>query len=151
MMRTLITYFSKTGRTKKAAEQIAEIINCEELYEIKTEKVYPKNYFMTLIAARREFSNNEQPALISEPIKNFDEYERILIGFPVWFWTCPMAILSFLKTYDFSGKSIYPFCTSGSTGCERAKITIEKNCAGKVFDGIKANKIDREKILDWLK
>ncbi len=148
-MKTLIVYFSKSGRTKKIAEGIAEISG-GDLHEIKTEKEYPKNYFMTLIASKREFSNQECPSLIDNTIKDFESYERILIGFPIWFGTCPMAVISFLKKYDFNGKSIYPFCTSAAGGCTKAKNDIEKNCAGKVFDGLKANRVTKEKISEWL-
>ena len=94
----LIAYFSKSGRTKKIAELIASEINAP-LHEIITEKKYPKTYIMTILEARKEFKNNEKPALTSE-IKNFDAYNKILLGFPIWWFTCPQAIVSFLEKYN---------------------------------------------------
>ena len=151
MNDTIIIYFSKSGRTKKIAEQISHEINAP-LHEITTEKIYPKNYLMTILAARKEFKHNEKPALTSEPIANFDSYNKILLGFPIWWFTCPQAIISFLEKYNFSGKKIYPFCTSGGSNCEKATAKIRELCKeSQVIDGIKANNLDSAKISDWLK
>ena len=149
-MKTLVAYFSRSGRTRRAAEQIAEEVG-GTLYEIRTEKTYPKNYFAAILAARREFSAQERPALAGEPAADFESYERVLLGFPIWFGTCPMAVISFLERYDFSGKSVYPFCTSSMGSCAKAKADIERACkGGKVLDGVKANRIDKDKIVRWL-
>lgn len=148
-MKTLVVYFSRSGRTKGVAEQIAAETG-GTLYEIRTEKTYPKNYFAAILAARREFSSQERPALTGEPVADFESYERVLIGFPIWFGTCPMAVISFLERYDFNGKSVYPFCTSSMGGCAKAKADIEKACKGEVHNGIKANRIDKDKITQWL-
>lgn len=151
MSNILTVYFSKSGHTKKIAEQIAKETS-STLHEITTEKKYPANYLMTILESRREFKKNEKLVLTSEPIRNFDSYEKIIIGFPIWFWTCPMAIVSFLEQYNFDGKEIFPFCTSGGSGCSKATEKIREICKGaKVHDGIKANTIDSTKISEWLK
>ena len=90
MTNTLIAYFSKSGRTKAIAESISQELHAP-LHEIITEKKYPANYFMTILESRKEFKTTETLVLISEPIPNFGEYQRIIAGFPVWFFTCPMA------------------------------------------------------------
>ncbi|MBQ3399609.1 MAG: NAD(P)H-dependent oxidoreductase [Synergistaceae bacterium] len=151
MPKTLIVYFSKSGRTKAVAETIAGEISAP-LYEIVTEKKYPRTYVMTIIESRKEFKRNEKPALVSPKVEDFASYDRIILGFPIWFWTCPMAVVSWLEQYDFSGKEIYPFCTSGSSSCAKATEKIRELCSGaNVHDGIKANTIDSVKIQEWLK
>ena len=151
MNDTLVIYFSKSGRTQKVAEYIAGEIDAP-LHEIKTEKVYPKNYFMTILESRREFKKDERLTLTDERIENFESYKNIVIGFPIWFWTCPMAVVSFLEKYDFAGKKIYPFCTSGGSGCDKATAKLREICKGAdVRDGIKANNLDKGKISEWLK
>lgn len=151
MASTLIACFSKSGHTKRIAEIISQTINAP-VHEIITEKKYPGNYLSTILESRREFKSGERPALTSEPVKDFDSYDRIIIGFPVWFFTCPMAIVSWLERYDFAGKEIYPFCTSGGSNCIKATQKIREICKGaKVHDGIKANKIDEKIISEWLK
>ncbi|MBQ3402577.1 MAG: NAD(P)H-dependent oxidoreductase [Synergistaceae bacterium] len=151
MQDTLIAYFSKSGRTRKIAEQIANEINAP-LHEILTEKTYPRTYFMTILESRREFKRNEKPKLASPKIEELDSFRRIILGFPIWFWTCPMAVVSWLEEYDFTGKEIYPFCTSGSSSCDKATAKIRELCPGStVHDGIKANTIDGARIREWLK
>ena len=146
----LIAYFSKSGRTKKIAEFIASEINAP-LHEIITAKKYPKTYIMTILEARKEFKRNDKPTITTE-IENFDSYNKILLGFPIWWFTCPQVIISFLEKYDFSGKKIFPFCTSGGSNCEKATEKIRELCKNsQVFDGIKANSLDKSKISEWLK
>ena len=150
-MKTLVAYFSRTGRTRTVAEQIAAEVG-GTLHEIRTEKTYPKNYFAAILAARKEFASQERPALVDGPVVDFESCERVLIGFPIWFGTCPMAVVSFLERYNFGGKSVYPFCTSSVGGCARARSDIERACrGGRVFDGLKANRIGKDEISRWLR
>ena len=151
MTNTLIACFSKSGHTKAIAEYISQELHAP-IHEIITEKKYPRTYFMTILESRKEFKHNELPALVSEPVSNFADYERIILGFPVWFFTCPMAVVSWLKQYDFTGKEIFPFCTSGSSNCVKATAKIRELCLGaKVHDGIRFTKIDSALISGWLK
>ena len=151
MHKYITACFSKSGRTKKIAEYISQELNAP-LHEITTEKTYPKSYVMTILEARKEFKKDERPALTSRPIENLADYDRIIIGFPVWFWTCPMAVVSFLEQNDLTGKDIYPFCTSGGSNCDKAAAKIREICKGSnVHDGIKANSMDKSKLSEWLK
>lgn len=151
MPKTLIVCFSKSGHTKRIAEFISQTINAP-IHEITTEKKYPKSYFMTILESRREFKKDERPALTSEPVENFSSYQRIIIGFPIWFFTCPMAIVSWLEQYDFAGKEIYPFCTSGSSNCAKATEKIREVCkSANVHEGIRVKSIDENIISEWLK
>ena len=151
MSDTLIACFSKSGHTKSIAEFISHEINAP-IHDIITEKKYPRTYVMTILESRKEFKNSEYPALVSEPVPNFADYKRIILGFPVWFFTCPMAVASWLKLYDFTGKDIYPFCTSGGSNCVKATAKIRELCPGaNVHDGIRITKIDSSLVSEWLK
>ena len=151
MPKTLVAFFSKSGHTKAIAETIAREIS-SPLHEITTAKKYPSTYIMTILESRKEFKHNEKPEITSPKIEDFSSYDRVIIGFPVWFFTCPMAVVSWIEQYDFSGKEIYPFCTSGGSSCAKATAKIRELCPGAtVHDGIKANTINGEKIRDWLK
>ena len=151
MHNYLVSYFSKSGKTKKIAEYIAQELN-SQTHQIITMKKYPSSYFMTILESRKEFKRDEKPALLSRPIENLSGYDRILIGFPIWFFTCPMAIISFLEQNDFSGKEIYPFCTSGGSNCIKATEKIREICKNStVHDGLRITKIDKSIISEWIK
>ena len=151
MTNTLVACFSKSGHTKAIAEYISQELHAP-IHEIITEKKYPSNYFMTILESRKEFKRNEVLTLTSEPVPNFTDYQRIILGFPVWFATCPMAVISWLKKYDFTGKEIYPFCTSSITNCTKAAAKIREICSSAtVHDGIRITKIDSALISGWLK
>lgn len=148
-MKSLVIYFSKSGKTKKQAEQIAKTIGADT-FEIETEKVYPDSYLKTIAESHKEFKSDEKPALKTAKI-DLSEYDRILIGFPVWFGTCPMAVISFIEKNDFAGKKIYPFCTSGVAGCEKGSSDIAKYAIGAdVRTGLKANKLKASEVLAWV-
>ena len=147
-MKTLIAYYSRGGATKKAAEKLQKITGAD-LFEITGKKDYG-NYFSALRISRKEFSGNELPQ-VSNTVKDFDSYERILIGFPIWYSKCPQLVMSFILQYDFDGKDIYPFCTSGMSGPEQAVDTIAKTCiCSNVHKGLRMNNADDEKIKNWL-
>lgn len=124
-MKTLIAYFSHIGEnlqnneivtltkgnTEVVAEKIAELTG-GDLYKIEEEEAYPEKYMDCVARARREDENNEHPAMKNGPRLNMDEYDTVYIGFPIWYRTYPRVVATFLDTYDFSGKTIKPFCTN---------------------------------------
>jgi len=131
----LVAYFSRTGNTQTVAQYIHEIVG-GDLFEIVTVDPYPADYNECLNIARRELQNNFRPALASQ-IENIDKYNIIFIGHPIWHGQTPMAIRSFLEAYDFSGKTIIPFCTSGSSGNNQAMATIRNMSPNStVMDGL---------------
>lgn len=147
-MKTLIVYFSTSGKTAKAAEKLAEITG-GDLYEIETKVNYPDSYLGKIFMGRRELIDRKFPKLIGD-VEDFSEYKRVFIGFPIWFGTCPMAVTSFLKTHDFTGKIVYPFCTSGSSSIAMAVANIVCDCEGDVRNGLRMNGTNEEKILEWI-
>ena len=147
-MKTLIAYYSRAGTTRKTAEKLQTIVS-GDLFEIIGEKNYG-NYFTALGIARKEFAKNELPK-VTDKVDDFDSYDRILIGFPIWYSKCPQLVLSFAAQYDFSGKEVYPFCTSGMSGPEQSVEQLKSACKGAtVHEGLRLNKCDEEKVKTWL-
>lgn len=113
----LVVYFSATGNTKLLAEKIAKVADAE-LCEIVPEIPYTSedlNYNANNSRANQEFNDDARPAI--EPLTiDFDQYDTILLGYPIWWGQCPTPVWTFLDEYDLSDKTIMPFCTSGSSG-----------------------------------
>ena len=111
--KVLVAYFSWGGTTKRMAEEIQRITE-GDIFEIVPENAYPSNYTECTQVALRERDNNERPA-IKNKIENFDRYDVVFIGCPVWWHTAPMIISTLAESYDFKGKTVAPFCTYAST------------------------------------
>lgn len=124
-----------TGNTGVVANIINEKIN-GDIFPILVAEKYPDNYDETVDRGREEKNSNFRPQLINH-IENFDNYDTVFIGFPNWWSDMPMALYSFFEEYDFSGKTIIPFVTSGGSGFSDTINTIkslEPNT--KVLEGI---------------
>ena len=131
----LIAYFSHTGNTQALAQYIHEITG-GDLFEIVTVNPYPTDYNECLDVARRELEDDYRPVLAAQ-VEDMEKYDIVFIGHPIWHGHTPMAIRSFLEAYDFSGKIILPFCTSGSSGNSQAMATIRDMCPNSaVLDGL---------------
>lgn len=130
MKRVLVTYFSHSGNTKRVAEKISNIVN-GELFEIKTVNEYPVKYNLVVDQAKKELIAQSRPELIHR-IPNFNEYDVIVIGYPMWWYTCPMAIFTFLESYDFTGKTILPFCTHEGSALSTSVDDIKKTVSNVI-------------------
>jgi len=119
---------SITGNTGIVADMIAEATG-GQLFSILTAEQYPDSYNATIDAGQAEKNNGTLPELSSH-IENLEDYDTIFLGFPNWWYGMPMAIYSFLDEYDFSGKTIVPFVTSGGSGFSNAISEIESAEAG---------------------
>jgi flavodoxin len=122
--KALIAYFSHSGNTRNVARQIHEAVG-GDIFEIKTVKQYTKDFDSTVEEAREEQKNNSRPEL-AEKVANMDAYDIVFLGYPDWVGTMPMALFSFLEQYDFSGKTIVPFCTHGTSGLGASLSDIRK-------------------------
>jgi len=147
--KTAVIFFSRTGVTKGLVEKFPL-----EEGDLKVELIpsapYPKSYFKTLARAKAEIEGN-----VSVDLKNAKQdlrvYERILVGFPIWFWTCPKAVTSFITENDLRGKTIYPFCTSGGIEITEATDEIKRNAEGAtVKKGKRFKKYSEEALREWL-
>jgi flavodoxin len=138
--KILIAYYSRKGNNYVSGnildlpigntEVIAKKIKAftgGDLFEINTVNPYPADYTETTKVARDELRKNARPEL-TDTVKNMDDYDVIYLGYPNWFNTFPMAIFSFLESYNFSGKCIIPFCTHEGSGIGRSESEIKKLC-----------------------
>ncbi len=126
MKKYLIAYFSYKGHTETIARMIEEMAG-GDLFQIETAKPYPEDYQETVDLAKSEQKNEARPELkgqVSDP----DSYDVIFLGFPLWWYTFPMAVSTFLEAYEFSGKTIIPFCTHGGSGISNSVNDIRKLC-----------------------
>lgn len=112
-----------TGNTGLVAGMIADATG-GDLFSILTSEQYPDSYDDTIDAGQEEKRANARPELSSH-IENLDRYDTIFLGFPNWWGDMPMAVYSFLDEYDFSGKTIVPFVTSGGSGFSNTIRAIE--------------------------
>ena len=159
MKKTLVAYFSASGVTKKIAEKLAKVANAD-LFEIKPAKPYTcedldwtnKNSRSTL--EMKDLSSRPE---IAEKLGNMSEYDTVFVGFPIWWYVAPTIIDTFLESYDFGGKTIIPFATSGGSGLGKTEenfrkllgknVTVE---SGKVLNRASEGKIQAwEKTLGW--
>lgn len=116
MTKTLITYFGTYGTTKKFAEGISELTG-GDLFEIESVKPYdtnPENYEELANYAKKERDNDERPAIKTLP--NARDYDYIFIGYPMWWYTYPQIIRTFIENVDLSEKTIIPFNTHEGSG-----------------------------------
>ena len=143
----LIAYFSRTGNTQEVAKEIQELTE-GDIFEIETVDPYPDDYTETTEIAQEELNENARPQL-SETVENIDQYDTIFLGYPIWWGNAPMAVYTFLESYDLSEKTIIPFCTSGGTQIEESIPMLEENFPDLTFtQGLTANNTDE--IQPWL-
>ena len=149
---SVVLYFSATGTTKKIAERIARNLNSDIIEIIPKEEYKQEDLdYNNDCRANREQNNSEARPEIKNKI-DISKYDIVYLGYPIWWGTNPKIVLSLLDKYDFIGKTIFPFCTSGSTGIENSvndlrnynsKLTIKD---GKRFA---SNSIEYE-IIDFI-
>ena len=125
-MKTLIAYFSRTGITKKLAEDTAKKTGAD-LFAIEPVKKYSGSYLLCVAEAKMENLKKARPAIVSKP-QNLSEYDTVVVMFPIWWFTCPNIILTFLEENDLSGKRIIPVCTYGSSGKGSSEAAMQKAC-----------------------
>ena len=131
--KILVVYFSATGTTEPLAEYAAEILNAD-LYEIVPEVPYTEEdlaYYTNGRADQEQNDPSSRPAL-SGSVQNMEEYDMIVIGYPIWHGQAPRIISTFLESYDFSGKTIVPFCTSHSSGIGFSAVDLHALCPDSV-------------------
>lgn len=120
---SLIVYFSWSGNTESVANEI-QAQTGGDIFEIVPAEPYTDDYDALLDIAQEEQANGARPA-IAETVENFEQYDTVYFGFPNWWGDMPMILYTFLDEYDFSGKTIAPFVTSGGSGFSGTISTIE--------------------------
>ena len=150
---TLVVYFSATGTTKPLAEYAADILDAD-IYEIVPDDPYTEEdlvYYTNGRADREQNDSSARPA-ISGSIENMEQYDTILLGYPIWHGQAPRIISTFLESYDFSGKTILPFCTSHSSGIGTSDTNLHSLAKNANWlDGRRfAGGTTKEEIATWL-
>lgn len=154
MSKKLVAYFSASGVTKKAAQRLANAIGAE-LFEIKPAVPYASadlNWMNSESRSSMEMKDEACRPAIAEQLSNMAEYDHVFIGFPIWWYVAPRIIGTFLESYDFSGKTLVPFATSGGSGMGRTADVLKKLCpnadwkSGKVINGM-----SDKALADWAK
>ena len=166
--KTLIAYYSRKGQnyvagsivnlpignTEVVAKKIQSITG-GDLFEIDTVKTYPEDYTETTHEAAAEKRANARPELTAA-VENMADYDTIYLGYPNWWNTFPMAVFTFLESYDFVGKTIIPFCTHEGSGIGNSERDIKKLCpnvnveSGLAIRGSNVSRADNE-ITNWVK
>ena len=151
----LVAVFSASGVTKRVGETIAKISG-GDFYEITPEERYTSDDLNWMNKKSRSSVEMNDPAArpkITGMVENMDAYDTVIVGFPIWWGIAPRIIETFLESYDFSGKTIIPFCTSGGSGVGKSDIELHKNVSGDVKwkKGAQINHPDERKIQNWLK
>ncbi len=149
--KTLVVYFSKTNTT----ESVAKLIQSEtgaDIFEIERKEPYPDAYTPTTEVAKDEKDANARPELKTYLPKDvIAGYDTIFVGFPIWWGTAPMPVLSFLNFYDFSGKTIYTFCTAASSSISGSTADIRSNASGaNVVEGKRFSRNDESGVKSWI-
>lgn len=154
--KVLVVYFSHGGNTQKLAKEIYNQVG-GDLRRIETVEAYPDDselYDYT----KQEQDENQRPKLKDLDI-DISKYDTVFLGYPIWWYTYPQAILSFFDTYDLTGKTIVPFVThggSGMSGTEEAMKSYLKNKNVIVLQGLAVNRNQieqdqKENVNQWLK
>lgn len=135
MSKILVAYFSASGVTARTAEKIAGAVGAD-LYEIRPEQPYSSadlDWMNQKSRSSVEMNDPDSRPAITEPVADMAQYDTIYVGFPIWWYVEPRIVDTFLESYDFSGKTMIPFATSGSSGIEKAQKSLQDHCPKAVW------------------
>lgn len=136
--KILVAYFSWSGNTRQIANMIHNKIG-GDIFEIKTKAPYSSDYNTVVNQAQQEQKQNARPVLASS-VKNMSEYNIVFLGYPNWWSDLPMPVFTFIESYNFSGKTVIPFCTNGGGGFGRGVNSMKSKMPGaKFWDGFEIN------------
>ena len=153
--KKLVAYFSASGQTKKLAQTLAEAVGAD-LYEIVPEQPYTSadlNWNQSSSRSSVEMKDSSSRPAIAGEVENMDQYDTVLVGFPIWWYEAPRIIQTFLERYDFSGKTVAAFATSGGSGMGKTDQILQKSAPGarwKTGKRMSANASQSE-VLAWVK
>jgi len=146
MAKTLIAFFSradenyfggamryvKTGNTEIVADLMKDMLPADT-FKIEMKEPYSPVYITCIDQAKKHLRSNSRPELVSLPV-SIDEYDTIILGYPNYWGTMPMAVFTFLEAFDFSGRTILPFCTNEGSGMGKSEKDIKKICGNANVD-----------------
>ncbi|MCI1723764.1 MAG: flavodoxin [Lachnospiraceae bacterium] len=153
MSRKLVAYFSASGITASAAEKLADAIH-SDLYEIVPEELYTKadlDWTDHQSRSTKEMKNLSFRPALKKKDAGIDSYDAVFVGFPIWWGIAPTLINTFLESYDFSGKTVIPFATSGGSGMGKTDAGLKPSCSKdtKWKQGKLLNGLSKERMAAW--
>ena len=149
--KVLIAYFSASGVTARVAREMAETVGAD-LYEICPEVPYTSADLDWTDKKSRSTAEMNDPGCrpaIAAPVEDMGQYDTVLVGFPVWWYVEPRIVDTFLESYDFSGKTLIPFATSGGSGIGKAEKSLRAHCPGASWE--KGQLLNGRGAADWAK
>lgn len=153
-MKRLVAVFSASGVTKKVAEMVAEAANCD-LYEITPKELYTKedlNWMDKKSRSSIEMNDKKIRPEIAGAEIDMDSYDEIILGFPIWWYVAPTIINTFLEKYNFAGKKIILFATSGGSGFGNTVRELQPSAPGAtIVEGKLLNRMTKQEINNWVK
>lgn len=152
--KILVAYFSATNTTEGVAGHIANGLNAD-LYEIVPEEPYTDadlNYNDDNSRSTLEMNDSSARPAISGSVENMEQYDIVFIGYPIWWGDAPRIVSTFMESYDFSGKTIVPFCTSGGSGISSSDSNLEQLTSGAAWlEGRRLNGSDsQDTVMGWV-
>lgn len=153
MSKKLVAYFSASGTTAKVAKKMAEAIGAD-LFEIKPEKPYTGadlNWQNKNSRSSVEMNDRSSRPAIAVKAADMPQYDVVFVGFPVWWYREPSIIDTFMESYDFAGKTVIPFATSGGSGLGDSAANMQKLAKGaKVVNGKRfSGSVSAEELKAW--
>ena len=153
--KILVAYFSASGVTAKAAWKLSEAAGAD-LYEIKPKVPYSSADLDWINKKSRSSVEMNDPIFrpeIAGKLEGMDQYDLVFVGFPIWWYVAPTIINTFLESYDFSGKTIVPFATSGGSGMGNTNEKLAPSCPGAILmKGKMLNSLlSQEELKAWVK
>ena len=151
-MKKLVAYFSASGVTAKTAERLAKAIGAD-LFEIKPTVPYTEadlDWRDDKSRSTIEMKNPDSRPEIAEKLANMGDYDEVFVGFPIWWYVAPTIINTFVESYDFSGKALVPFATSGGSGLDKTVEVLKKVCPNAVWnEGKLVNRMSDSELAAW--
>lgn len=153
MGKSLVAYFSASGVTKKVASKLASATGAD-LFEIVPKELYTKadlNWMDKKSRSSVEMNDRNSRPEIASAVDDMSKYDKVYVGFPVWWYREPSIIDTFMESYDFAGKTVIPFCTSGGSGLGDSAKNMQALASGvKVIDGKKfSSGVSEEELRKW--
>ena len=152
--KILVAVFSASGVTKAVGEEIARIAGAD-FFEIVPKERYTSDDLNWMNKKSRSSAEMNDPSArpeISGTVADMAAYDAVIVGFPIWWGIAPRIIETFLESYDFGGKKILPFCTSGGSGVGKSDTALHQNVSGDVKwgKGVQINRPNEKEIRKWL-
>ena len=136
MRKILVAYFSASGETARLAKTVAEVTG-GDLFEIQPEVAYTSadlNWNDKHSRSTVEMNDAGSRPAIADEVADMEQYDTVFVGFPIWWYQAPRIIETFLESYDFSGKTVIPFATSGGSGMGKTAEILKASCPGAAVD-----------------